>query len=199
LAAPRRATSAFVISTGTPCGFPRGSDLGRDAVRQGAVPAHRDQGRSHERRGESAAGPGIPSPAPGGRRLMQALLIVLVMLAAFPAAAQLRIGDATMLPGEIFFERFGHNAIVVDDPAFAEPVSYNFGYFDMDEPDFVGRFVRGDMRYRLVALPLSQDLAYYREVGRRVSIQWLDLDPAQARSLAAAIEENARPENAVYR
>src|SRR5690606_1418177 len=61
------------------------------------------------------------------------------------------------------------------------------------------RFVRGDMRYRLVALPLSRDLAYYREVGRGVSIQWLDLAPAQARALAAALEENARPENAYYR
>nr|WP_262378718.1 DUF4105 domain-containing protein [Luteimonas viscosa] len=110
-----------------------------------------------------------------------------------------RIGVATMQPGEIFFERFGHNAIVVDDPLFAEPVSYNFGFFDLDEPDFTGRFVRGDMRYRLVALPLSQDLAYYREVGRGVSVQWLDLDPDEAARLAAALADNARPENAAYR
>jgi len=129
---------------------------------------------------------------------IRALMLVLLMV-AFPAVAQVRIGVATMLPGEIFFERFGHNAIIVDDPAFAEPVSYNFGYFDMDEPDFVGRFVRGDMRYRLVALPLSQDMAYYREVGRGVSVQWLDLDDDEAGRLAAALADNARPENAVYR
>src|SRR5690606_41457402 len=115
------------------------------------------------------------------------------------AQAAPRIGVATMQPGEIFFERFGHNAIVVEDPALPEPVSYNFGFFDMEEPDFVARFVRGDMRYRLVALPLSRDLAYYREVGRGVSIQWLDLAPAQPRALAAALEENPRPENAYYR
>ncbi len=128
------------------------------------------------------------------------LLVVLACLALVPMAqAAPRIGVATMQPGEIFFERFGHNAIVVDDPALPEPVSYNFGYFDMEEPDFVARFVRGDMRYRLLALPLSQDLAYYRETGRGVSIQWLDLEPAQAQALAAALEENARPENAYYR
>ena len=92
-----------------------------------------------------------------------------------PAHAAPRIGVATMQPGEIFFERFGHNAIVVDDPALGEPVSYNFGYFDLEEPDFVSRFVRGDMRYRLVALPLAQDLAHYREVGRGVSVQWWQL------------------------
>ena len=126
------------------------------------------------------------------------LLALLLVLAAGVQAAP-RIGVATMQPGEIFFERFGHNAIVVDDPALPEPVSYNFGYFDLEEPDFVPRFVRGDMRYRLVALPLSQDLAYYHETGRGVSIQWLDLDAAQAQALADALAENARPENAAYR
>jgi len=132
---------------------------------------------------------------------MPALLLLLVALLVLAPAVQAapRIGVMTMQPGEIFFERFGHNAIVVDDPALAEPVSYNFGFFDMEEPDFMSRFVRGDMRYRLVALPLSQDLAYYREVGRGVTVQWLDLDAAQARGLADALADNARPENAVYR
>ena len=127
------------------------------------------------------------------------LLGVALWLLATAAIAAPRIGVMTMLPGEIFFERFGHNAIVVDDPARGEPVSYNFGFFDLDEPGFIGRFVHGDMRYMLVALPLRQDLAYYDEVGRGVSVQWLDLTPAQARSIADALAENAKPENARYR
>lgn len=117
---------------------------------------------------------------------------------ASPAAAP-RIGVVTMGPGEVFFERFGHDAIVVDDPALPGPIDYNFGFFDMAEEGFIGRFVRGEMRYMLVALPLSEDMRYYREVGRGASIQWLDLAPAQARRLAAELAENARPENARYR
>ena len=128
------------------------------------------------------------------------LLLLLALLAMVPLAqAAPRIGVATMQPGEIFFERFGHNAIVVDDPALGGPVSYNFGFFDLDEPGFVGNFVRGDMHYMLVALPLRDDLAYYREVGRGVTIQWLDLGDREATALAAALAENARPENARYR
>jgi hypothetical protein len=158
-------------------------------------------------RTEHAAALPAPAPAAGAAlngspardAVVRTALLALCLLLAPLAQAAPRIGVATMLPGEIFFERFGHNAIVVDDPALPEPVSYNFGFFDMEEPDFMARFVRGDMRYRLVALPLSHDLAYYREVGRGVSIQWLDLDPAQAGALAAALAENARPENAVYR
>lgn len=115
------------------------------------------------------------------------------------AAGALRIGVMTMQPGEIFWERFGHNALVVDDPALPAPVSYNFGFFDLTEPGFFTRFIRGDMQYQLVALPLEQDLAYYREVGRGVSLQWLELEPARARALADALATNALPENARYR
>lgn len=120
-----------------------------------------------------------------------------VSRAGQPAAP--RIGIATMQPGAIFFERFGHNAIVVDDPALAEPLSYNFGFFDMGEPDFMGRFVKGDMRYYLARLAWRDDLQYYLDSGRGVSIQWLDLTPAQATAMAAALAENAKPENARYR
>ncbi|WP_407061042.1 lipoprotein N-acyltransferase Lnb domain-containing protein [Agrilutibacter solisilvae] len=110
-----------------------------------------------------------------------------------------RIGMMTMQPGQIFWERFGHDSIVVLDPATGEAISYNFGFFDPTEPDFIARFVRGDMRYRLAAVPFEHDLVLYREEGRGVAIQWLDLDDAQARATAAALARNALPENAFYR
>jgi hypothetical protein len=87
----------------------------------------------------------------------------------------------------------------VADPDTGETISYNFGFFDPTEPDFVSRFVRGDMRYRLAAVPYADDLVLYREEGRGVSVLWLDLDATQAREVATALAENARPENAFYR
>lgn len=131
-------------------------------------------------------------------RQLAVVALVALAFAAFDAAAAPRIGVATMQPGEIFWERFGHDAIVVADPATGEATSYNFGYFDMTEPGFVGNFIRGHMRYRLVALPLEEDLVLYRDEGRGVRIQWLDLTDAQALDLARRLEVNARPENAVY-
>ena len=127
-----------------------------------------------------------------------ALLGALWLLAASAWAAP-RIGVATMAPGEVFFERFGHNAIVVVDPATGDAISYNFGFFDPGEADFVGNFARGHMMYYLVALPFEQDLMQYRDSGRGVSLQWLDLAPAQAQALADALAERAKPENARYR
>jgi hypothetical protein len=133
------------------------------------------------------------------RRVFVRLLALLVLaLCGFAAGAAPRIGVATMQPGEIFWERFGHDAIVVADPATGAATSYNFGFFDLAEPGFVTDFIRGRMRYRLVALPLEDDLALYRDEGRGVRIQWLDLGEAQAIDLAHRLEVNARPENAVY-
>ena len=122
--------------------------------------------------------------------LAAALLLLAGLFAPAAGLAAPRIGVMTMQPGEIFFERFGHDSIVVLD---------NFGSFDPTEPGFLGRFVQGQMEYLLVAQPLEWDLATYQHEGRGVSIQWLDFTPAQANGLAAYLEEEARPENARYR
>jgi hypothetical protein len=131
--------------------------------------------------------------------LLLALLAGLARAQPAPEAPAPRIGVVTMGPGDIFWERFGHDAIVVEDPASGARTNYNFGFFDLSEDGFLRRFVEGRMRYMLVALPLREDLAYYRDVGRGAAVQWLDLAPAQARRLAADLAENARPENARYR
>ncbi|WP_425525203.1 DUF4105 domain-containing protein [Xanthomonas hortorum] len=130
-----------------------------------------------------------------------ALLIAPVAVAQAPVettAPAPRVGVVTMQPGEVFFERFGHDAIVVVDPITQQATSYNFGFFDPSEPDFIPRFTRGEMMYYLVALPLEEDLSQYRNVGRGVSIQWLDLPPEQARALADGLAVRSKPKNARY-
>ena len=142
-------------------------------------------------------------PRTDGRRARLAcawpLLLCATLLWAGLAAAAPRIGVVTMEPGEIFFERFGHNAIVVADDDAGTPVAYNYGYFDLEEEDFVGRFVRGEMMYRLVELPLHDDLRYYGHVGRGVVVQWLDVAPAAAEALAARLHADANGPNQRYR
>ncbi len=141
-------------------------------------------------------------------RLLRACFLFLLMssgllftgasMATTNAGPAPRIGVMTMQPGEIFWERFGHDAIVVVDGRTGLATSYNYGFFDPGEPGFIGRFARGKMQYMLVALPLEQDLATYRDEGRGVSIQWLDLAPAQASRLQQSLELESRPENARY-
>ncbi|TNW19973.1 lipoprotein N-acyltransferase Lnb domain-containing protein [Xylella fastidiosa] len=103
-----------------------------------------------------------------------------------------------MQPGQLFFEHFGHDAIIVADPISGQSLSYNFGYFDPLEPDFLRRVIRGEMLYYLISLPLEEDLDEYLNTGRSITIQWLDLPPEQATTLAQTLEIRSQPEYARY-
>jgi hypothetical protein len=126
-------------------------------------------------------------------------LLALLSLLAQPLQAAPTVGLVTMEPGEAYWARFGHNALLIDHGDGREPVFYNFGYFDFEQPGFLARFLRGDMRYLAVALPMSSDLGSYATEGRGARLQWLRLEPEQAESLAAALAQHVRPENAEYR
>lgn len=115
-----------------------------------------------------------------------------------PPEVTLRAGVITMAPGEEFWARFGHDAIVIENAQTGESMAFNFGFFDMSEPGFFGNFFNGKMQYQLVALPTEEDLQSYRDAGRGVSVQWLNLDQKQIRSLYAALYENSKPENSRY-
>ena len=108
-----------------------------------------------------------------------------------------RVALVTMAPGIEYWARFGHNAILIDDGA--DRTLYNYGYFDFEQEDFLLRFLRGRMLYRLLALPMEADLRGYAADGRGAEVQWLDLTPDQARELDTFLRENARPANAEYR
>ncbi|HTA64798.1 MAG TPA: DUF4105 domain-containing protein [Xanthomonadaceae bacterium] len=112
-----------------------------------------------------------------------------------------RIGVVTMGPGDEYWSRFGHDAILVDDRAddpSSAPMLYNYGYFDFNQPYFFLHFAQGYMSYQLAAVPLRVDLIEYAYEGRGASLQWLDLPPAQATKLQRFLEWNVRPENATY-
>ncbi|MGH8049567.1 MAG: DUF4105 domain-containing protein [Arenimonas sp.] len=137
--------------------------------------------------------------------MIRSLLFFLLLLFAqvghsqtIPSEVVLRAGVITMAPGEEFWARFGHDAIVIENTNTGESMSFNFGFFDMSEPGFFGNFFNGKMQYQLVALPTEEDLQTYRDMGRGVSVQWLKLDQKQIRSLYSALAENARPENSRY-
>ncbi|HET6602979.1 MAG TPA: DUF4105 domain-containing protein [Xanthomonadaceae bacterium] len=126
------------------------------------------------------------------------LLLLAVTLPGHAQPAGPRIGLVTMQPGQEYWSRFGHNAILVEEPGGARTL-YNYGYFDFDQPGFLLRFLRGRMLYRLVALPAHADLGYYAAEGRGVGLQWLAVPPQAARELADFLVWNTRPENAEYR
>jgi hypothetical protein len=128
--------------------------------------------------------------------LVLGLMFIGITQAATVNAPQVAL--VTFGPGRLYWERFGHDAIIVNDPAAGAPIVYNYGVFDFHQKNFLLNFVRGHMHYSLVAEPLDADLAMFADEGRSVTVQMLDLRPAQARWLAAFLAWNSRPQNARY-
>jgi hypothetical protein len=110
----------------------------------------------------------------------------------------LRVAVITIGPGAQVWERFGHNAIMVEDTVTGEARWYNYGMFDFNAADFWPRFLKGDMRYWMAGGDVRSELGAYIRANRSVWIQELDLAPPQRLALKQFLEWNVLPENRFY-
>jgi Domain of unknown function (DUF4105) len=104
----------------------------------------------------------------------------------------------TFGPGDVYWNRFGHNAIWLREPAAGIDHSFNFGYFDFDQENFFLNFLRGRMLYYTDALPSAREFESYRQQNRSIRLQKLDLNPAQYVRLRDYLLNVVRPENRNY-
>lgn len=148
-------------------------------------------------------------PSPGRRwaawfATLLALLMFAPSLLAAPFVASGQPADnltasiVSFQPGSLYWQRFGHNAIVLREPASGRAISFNYGIFDFAAPNFFLNFARGHMVYRVVPNFLERDLLNYEAEGRWAVEQRLNLDARQVGRLRDYLEWNVRPENAEY-
>ena len=146
--------------------------------------------------------------APGARLTL--LLLLLILVPSFLGAqedshaaqpergASLRVVLMTIGRGDAVWERFGHNAIWIQDEETGQGVAYNWGIFDFGQVDFISRLARGEMLYRMAPLDPFASLEEYRRADRPVWIQELAMTPSQKSDLLAFVQWNALPENREY-
>lgn len=101
-------------------------------------------------------------------------------------------------PGEIYWQRFGHNAIWIRDPALGLDHVFNFGFFDFAQQDFFLRFLQGRMLYFSAAQPAREEFAQYIDENRSIRAQRLALAPAQQQALTRYLLSEIQPENRDY-
>lgn len=139
-------------------------------------------------------------PSPG----LRASWLTILLLAGFAVRAESPETGAyeaflvTYGPGEVYWQRFGHNAIWLREPSGGLDHSFNFGFFDFEQENFLLRFVQGRMLYFAAALPAQQEMDYYRNEGRSVRVQKLHLAPAEYARLRDHLLRKVRPENRDY-
>ena len=97
----------------------------------------------------------------------------------------LEVSLVTYGPGQVYWERFGHNAIRIRDRVSGESGDFNYGVFDFEDRAFLLNFARGRMSYMIDAEHSEVNQQDYIDAGRSVLEQRLALSADQARNLRA--------------
>lgn len=109
-----------------------------------------------------------------------------------------QISIITASPGKEIYNCFGHSAVRVNDTINQYDLVYNYGIYDFSTPNFVIKFIRGKLLYKLGLNRYNGFVAGYERQGRQVSERVLNLNEAQKTKVIAFLAENYQPENREY-
>ncbi|WP_445717937.1 lipoprotein N-acyltransferase Lnb domain-containing protein [Flavobacterium sp.] len=118
------------------------------------------------------------------------LLFALLILISFNGFAQnislsekAKVSILTCGLGPESYAMYGHTGIRIQDSLNNLDVVYNYGAFDFSTPNFIGRFIKGDLQY-FVTYGSFIDFYYnYQVENREIIEQELNLTPLQINSL----------------
>lgn len=137
------------------------------------------------------------------------ILPFLLLCLLLPTLAHANISNApgtdlqvdlyTYGPGTVYWERFGHDALVITDTASGQSYAFNYGVFDFSQANFYLNFARNYMIYRAMAFPTPEDDQQYVAEGRSITAQRLNLTPEQRARLRDFLIWNVQPQNSRYR
>lgn len=110
----------------------------------------------------------------------------------------IRVTLLTCSPGQKVYSLYGHTAIRCQQPKSGLDAVFNYGVFDMAQPNFVWHFVLGQTNYMVQPIPWKFFTKEYEERGSSITEQELNLTHAEAVRLTRRLLENCRPENRNY-
>ena len=111
---------------------------------------------------------------------------------------KLRFSLITCDAGEDLYSIWGHTAIRVIDSVHHTDMVFNYGSFDFNTPNFLAKFMRGDLKYFISADTYSNFLYEYQYYGRDVHEQILKLTPNEKYNWYQALQLNMAPRNRYY-
>lgn len=128
--------------------------------------------------------PGVSAPLDSGRAVRGARMSVAII---------------TYGPGEFVFEKFGHIALALRDSSTGQDIAFNWGMFDFNQPNFLGRFLTGDTKYWMASFRTADFNAAYMGENRTIRRQELQLSAVQRGAIADYVRWNAQDANKYYR
>lgn len=110
-----------------------------------------------------------------------------------------KISLLTCGPGQEVYSYYGHTAIRFQDLRNHQDLVINYGMFSFQQKYFILRFVFGLTDYEMGIIPFESFYEEYKNEGRWVKEQILNLSPQDKENIALAIDKNYQPENRTYR
>ena len=105
----------------------------------------------------------------------------------------------TVGPGQLVWERFGHNGLWIKDPASGINRIYHWGLFSFQSRNFWPKFLKGYMDYSIGSEHPERFFQFNAYYDREVRIQELNLTDDQKDTLVSNLFENDTPGNRIYR
>lgn len=110
-----------------------------------------------------------------------------------------RISVLTCAPGTELYATFGHSAVRIIDSARRTDFVFNWGTFDVDEPDFYLKFMRGKLPYYLSVEKFPDFLYEYEYEHRSVTEQLLNIDCDEKNKILQSLALNLQGNNKFYK
>ena len=137
--------------------------------------------------------------------MIKKLLFTLLVLVFFNGVSQnislseqAKVSILTCGTGPESYAMYGHTAIRIQDVALGLDVVYNYGAFDFSTPNFIGRFVKGDLQYFITNESYIDFYYNYQAENREIIEQELALTPVQISQLFEQLNASLYSEARFY-
>lgn len=135
------------------------------------------------------------------KKLLFAFLLIISFLGFSQNSSLSNQAKASILTcgtGPESYAMYGHTGIRIQDPTSGIDVVYNYGAFDFSTPNFIGRFVKGDLQYFVTNGSYIDFYYNYQAENREIIEQELALSSAQINQLFQQLNASVYSDERFY-
>jgi len=111
---------------------------------------------------------------------------------------QAKVSILTCGLGPESYAMYGHTGIRIQDSLNNLDVVYNYGAFDFSTPNFIGRFIKGDLQYFVTNGSFIDFYYNYQVENREIIEQELQLNPNQINRLFQQLNHSVYSDERFY-
>jgi Domain of unknown function (DUF4105) len=140
---------------------------------------------------------------------MKKLFILLLFLTfkinaqSIALSSEAEFGLLNISPGsthDAVYQIWGHTVLHLRDPKNGINECYDYGTFNFNQPNFIGKFLQGTLPYNMTIVDFDLLVNHYQQKeNRSASERFLNLNAGQKQELYDFLINNYKPENREYK